>query len=138
MSIRQKTACLSLLSLLIVYGFYFREALAARAAGAGLWDYVWLLVAAIVVSIIVEVVGAIVIAVTARGALDAPMDERERMFDGRAMRVGYHVLFAGVMLVISTALYGATRADMVNAMVLAICLSELARYASFLSFHRAG
>ena len=134
MSIRYKSALLTLLSLAVIYAFYFvRVAIGVPAA-----DAIGLLIDVVIAIAIVQIVGHAVIAGTSSDRY-ARMDERERTIDRRATVVGYYLLIVSTLCAAATVHLGSGKAQMANAILLAIVFSECVRQAVFLSLHhRAG
>jgi hypothetical protein len=136
MSIRYKSALLSLVSIAVVYGWYFAVWLADRSAGLR-GDEPLRLVGTVLAVVVIQIVGSVVIAVTSRDKWGS-MDERERGFDRRATNAGYYVLIAGALLAAATSHLGAHVHDMADAILLAVVVGECARQAVFLiAHHRA-
>lgn len=136
MSLRYKSALLSLASLTIVYGWYFAEWLDDRRTGAHGAEPARLAATVLAVAV-VQVVGMVLIAATSRDRWGV-MDERERAFDRRATGIGYYVLVAGALMAAATLHVGARPRDMADAVLLAVVVAECARQVVFLvSHHRA-
>ncbi|HWI84799.1 MAG TPA: hypothetical protein VNT42_00555 [Sphingomonas sp.] len=136
MSFRYKTALLSLISMALIYGWYFATVVIQRHSvvrGNPLAH----LGAAVLLIAVVQIVGHLIIAGTSSDKYDA-MDERERVFDQRATRAGYYILIVGALAAIATLHIGARGPDIGNAVLLAIVIAECARQAVFLiSHHKA-
>src|SRR6187402_1266044 len=136
MSFRYKSALLSLVSTLLIYGWFFVKLLFARHAGTSV-DPVVHLGGTVLAVVVVQIVGHIVIAGTSSDKYDA-MDERERGFDRRATSVGYYILIVGALAAVATLHLGFSAADMGYAVVLAIVVAECTRQLVFLiAHHRA-
>jgi hypothetical protein len=137
MSFRQKTALVSLIALLIMYGWYFTEVIGQRVSGAhvGMIAGMHMFVAAIVGVVIIQVVGTVGIIVFS-GERQQPMDERERTISARSQMYAYWVLVIGALLVPLSMHAGAHSHDMGNLAVAAVVVAEITRYASYLLLHR--
>ena len=136
MSVRYKSALLSLASLVLIYGWYFTSWIADRYSGSHGAEPARLMGTVLAV-IVIQVVGTILIAATAPDRWGV-MDERERGFDRRATGVGYYVLIVGALAAAATSHAGAHPHDMADAILLAVVVAECARQAMFLlSHHRA-
>lgn len=134
MSFRYKSALLSLVSLVLIYGWYFAT-LIAHGRGGMIGNYHGL-VGTIVLVTIVQIVGHIVIAIFSADRT-CRLDERERAFDLRATGVGYYALIAGLFGIMP--LFGVDRnaASVANSVVLLVVVAECARQAIFLiQYHR--
>jgi hypothetical protein len=136
MSFRYKSALLSLLSMALVYGWFFATLIVHHRIG-GPYNPMANLVWGIVALVVIQILGHILIAGTSSDKYDA-MDERERGFDRRATQVGYYVLIVGALAAIATVHMGFNGPMMGHAVLLAIVFAECVRQAIFLfAHHRA-
>ncbi len=135
MSFRYKSALLSLVSLALIYGWYFGRMIIGGSHG--LVGGYGGLVATIVMVSIVQIVGHILIAALS-GDRAHKLDERERAFDRRATSVGYYALIAGLFGILPLFQVGQNAAALANSVVLLVVVAECARQAVFLiQHHRA-
>jgi len=137
MSFRYKSALLSLVSMALVYGWFFATLMLHKFGG---WHFnpVVSLGGAVLALAAIQIIGHIVIAGTSSDKYGAP-DERERAFDRRATMVGYYVLIVGALVAIATLHLGFSAPDVGHAVLLAIVFAECTRQAIFLiAHHRAG
>ena len=135
MSFRYKSAMLSLVSMALVYGWYFGSAIAVGRHGLTSGNFIGL-TATVALLTIVMIVGHILIALFSSDRKSG-LDERERVFDLRATNVGYYALITGLFGALP--FLGAWRsADaLANAVVLLVVVAECARQAVFLiQYHR--
>ena len=96
MSFREKSAWISMLSMLAIYGFYFWSVIHAgpQAGGFHFGGLLETIIALVVVQIVLTVAAAIFTPKEAK----APRDEREKLIELRAMRVAYSGLATSVAL----------------------------------------
>ncbi|WP_116092168.1 hypothetical protein [Sphingomonas crusticola] len=132
MSFRYKSALLSLVSLVLIYGWFFVALLYDRHADPA--QMMMRLAGSVLLTAAIQIVGHIIIALTSSDKYSA-MDERERGFDRRGTSVGYYVLILGALCAVATLHLGAHGPDIGYAVVLAIVLAECARQALFLVLH---
>jgi hypothetical protein len=132
MSFRYKSALLSLVSLALIYGWFFASLMRDRHTSPV--EMFVRLAGTVLLTVIFQIVGHAVIALTSRDKYGA-MDERERGFDRRATSVGYYILITGALAAIATVHLGADAPDMGYAVLLAIVVAECARQAAFLILH---
>ena len=136
MSFRQKTALVSVLALLLMYGWYFAETLQQRATGiASASGQLAMLNIAVIGVVIIQVVGAVLIPVFS-GERQQPMDERERGIAAGALRGAYFVLLAGTLGTVLLAVFDPRVLDVANLALLAVVLAEIVRYGAYLLLHR--
>ena len=133
MSFRYKSALLSLVSMALVYGWFF-IALMVQGHDPGQANRVIHLGTAIVALALIQIVGHAIIAGTSSDKY-AALDERERAFDRRATMVGYYVLIVGALAAIATLHIGFSGPNVGHAVLLAIVVAECTRQAVFLILH---
>ena len=96
MPFREKSAWISLITMLGVFGAYFGAILTGRLASYGLATIHYLLIS--VAAVAVLQVGLHVAArLLARADAGSPKDERERLIELKAIRVAYVLLILGVL-----------------------------------------
>lgn len=133
MSFRYKSALLSLVSMALVYGWFFATLMLHKYGGRHFNPMVSL-GGAILALAVIQIVGHIIIAGTSSDKYNAP-DERERAFDRKATMVGYYVLIVGALAAIATLHLGFNVPDMGHAVLLAIVFAECVRQSVFLIAH---
>jgi uncharacterized membrane protein YbaN (DUF454 family) len=133
MSFRQKMAAISLAALVLMYGWYFANVLMAGGAIPG-GRAVGMVVIAILGVAVIQIVGASLIAIVTREG-QQPMDERERSIERRAKEGAYVLLIVGALIAATLIHLGAGRIQMANAILAAVVVAEIARYAGFLVLH---
>ena len=127
MSFREKSAWISMLSMLAIYGFYFwsvihagPQAGSARSGG---------LLGTIVALVVVQVVLTVAVAMFTPREAKAPRDERDKLIELRAMRVAYSGLATSVAL---ACLFGAFDPPIIfntNALLFILVAAEVLRSA---------
>lgn len=136
MSFREKTAWISFVSMLLVFGIYFT---AVGLAMAGRLEYsqafswfIQLVFAFVALRVVLRLI------VAKRAPLDAkvPADEREKLIGLKADRVSGYILAAGVFVAIFTLHLGAGRRELAHAVLLAFAISQLAKHAAVIALHR--
>lgn len=133
MSFRYKSALLSLVSLALVYGWFFVR-LMTSGPGVSPAVHVARLGGTVLAIAVIQIVGHAIIAGTSSDKYDA-MDERERAFDRRATGIGYYVLIVGALAAVATLHIGFSAPLMGYAVVAAIVVAECVRQAIFLILH---
>ena len=140
MSFREKSDCLSLVSLALL-GIYFAEIARGLLGGShtgGPYHYFalfWVLVAGLV---LIQVVTQTVLAIRSPRDAKTPVDERERQIHLRAAHGAYFVLLVGAFLTIGTLHLGFTTWQLAHCILLVIWLAELLRYSLRLYLYRRG
>ena len=136
MSFREKSAWISFISILLVFGIYF-AAVGFEMAGRLSYSQTFsLFVQLVIVLVVLEVVSHVAVAM--RAPLDArvPADEREKLINLRAHRVAGNTLAVGVLVAIFTLHLGADRRELAHAVLLAFAISQLVKYATEIALHR--
>lgn len=135
MAYREKSAWISVISLLAIYGYYFAVALTERLQGeALLWQLAWAVLLVIGVQIALNIVAAIASPRDSRVA----EDEREALFMLKGMRNAHIVLALGVVLAIGAALLGHDRYDLANGLFFALVVADLTKAATQIVCYRRG
>ena len=102
LSFREKSAWISLASLLIAFGIYFWDFARILAGHEPLAPMVPLFFSLLAALIIAEVVLHLLIAFRSPKDARTPKDERERLIELKATRIAFFVLLAGALLSIWT------------------------------------
>ncbi len=128
MSFREKSAWVSLITTVGIWGAYFwiiGRFLLERGSLAGLpADSVGLFIGGVVALVIVQIVLAIAVAIVSGRQAETPMDERERLLDLKAARAGFYALNAAVFCVSGLWLAGASPLVMANGILLSMVIAE--------------
>jgi hypothetical protein len=136
MSFREKSAWISLILIVLVFGPYF-WLVGRSVAGAG-HVHAGTQFALITLFIVLEVVLHIAIAVQSPRDARAPRDEREILIDLRATRAAFYVLFVGALFSIFTMHFRTTVWMLSQFVLLSIVVAELVKFASQIVIFRRG
>ncbi len=136
MSFREKTAWISMSSMVLIYGFYFTSLF---RSGTHAWkDHYAGLLGTIVVLVIVQVALNIVAAIFAPTDAQAPRDERDRLIELRSTRVAYSGLATAVAM---ACFFGAFNPPIVfntNALLFLLVTAEVLRSSCQIIQYRRG
>jgi hypothetical protein len=124
MPFREKTAWIAVVSMTVIYAYYFWSVIQHRPETR--FPYVGLL-ATVVALIVVQVVLTIGAAIFSPSDAKAPRDEREKLIELRATRVAYSGLATGVAC---ACLFGAFNPPIVfnvNALLFILVTTEIMR-----------
>jgi hypothetical protein len=139
MSFREKSAWISLLLYLGIYGFYFTQVAVAVTRGeAGGGRFLGLFGQSVVLFVAATIVLTVIAAVLAPKDAQAPQDEREKLIALKANSVSGYVLAGAVVLVIGVLFFGADEFLTINLLFFALVLSEVCRVAAQLVLTRRG
>ncbi len=153
MSFTEKSAWISFVSTLCIFGYYFIQVigLSGLPAKEASEAAIRLLAYTIVLSVIVETVFHAMLAATNRKAAEMGADERDSVIQWKANQVGYTILVVGVMIVIGRLLIvelnpsfadqnSSINIPMLTAHILmfSFVLSEVARFGSQIFYYRRG
>lgn len=133
MTFREKSYLVILLGNAAFALLYFGSVFAGQGAGGGA---VGLFMAALVVQVAITVIGTAAIAALDPAGAHRPADERERLIELRATRVGYFVLISGTLAAAALVHFGFRAFALANAAFGAVLLAEIARYSAFLVLMR--
>jgi Na+/H+ antiporter NhaD/arsenite permease-like protein len=139
MSYREKSAWISLLLYLGIYGFYFSQVAMAAARGeADGTHFLGLFGQSVAVFVVATIVLTVVAAVLAPRDAQAREDERERLITLKANSASGYVLATGAVLAIGVVFYGADEFLTINLLFFALVLSEVYKVATQLVLYRRG
>ncbi len=147
LSYQEKSILGSLLAMVIVYGYYFANALRhadePEFGGGGIGR----LILAVVAIIVIQIVYHIILALESK---PEPKDERDVLIECKAYRNGYFALATGAFLVIGAVILAALARDaapariiatpflIVNLVLLFMVLAELVKLLTQLFYYRKG
>ena len=124
MSFREKSAWITLVTVLGAFGLYFGAITAGLVSARG-FDTLHLLLACVVGLVLLQVVLTLIAAVTTPKDGRAPNDERETLIQLRAQSLGYSVLVMLVLGLFIPGHLGHTVIDMMNFALLDVVLAVL-------------
>ena len=136
MSFREKSAWISLLLIVAVFGPYFwlvGQSLTGKAHVHGGTQF-----ALILLFVVLEIVLHVAIAVQSPRDARAPKDERENLIDLKATRSAFYVLFAGALFSIFTMHFRVNVWTMSQFVLFSIVVAELVKFASQVVLFRRG
>ena len=136
MSFREKSAWISLVLILLVFGPYFW--LVARSFAGGGVVHHGTQFALIMVFVVLEVVLHVAIAIQSPRDARAPKDEREDLIELKATRTAFYVLFGGALMSIFTMHFRLTVWMLSQCVLFAIVVAELVKFSSQIVFYRRG
>lgn len=139
MTFQEKSITASLVTMLVVWGYYFFKLYEYRRAEVLNFESVQgLLIVVVVMTIIVSIIAHALIA--GRKALEEgpEEDERDQLITQRATYLASYVLGAGVISTLLIAVVTASLVATINVLVLFFVLSELTRYVLQLLYYRRG
>lgn len=124
MSFREKSAWITLITVLVCFGAYF-GAIATGLVSARGFDTLHLLLACVVGLVLLQVALTVIAAVTTPKDGRAPRDERETLIQLRSQSLGYSVLVLLVLALFIPGHLGHTVIDMMNFALLDVVLAVL-------------
>lgn len=147
LSYQEKSILGSLLAMVIVYGYYFANALRHAGepefGGGGIGRLIF----AVIAIIVIQIVYHIILALDSR---PEPKDERDVLIECKAYRNGYFALATGAFLVIGGVIMAVLARDaaptriivtpflIVNLVLLFMVLAELVKLLTQLFYYRRG
>jgi len=134
MSFREKSAWISFMSLLAVGAVWMARV--SGVAGGSRGNPMIEFLALLVVLVVLEIGLHVAIAIQSPRDARTPRDERERLIDLKASRVAFYVLMAGAWASIGTLHLGASRFGVAHAVMGAILVSLLVRFATQIVLYR--
>lgn len=136
MSFREKTAWISMLSMLLISGVYFWSVMHSGPQVGG-FHFGGLLVT-IIALVVVQTVLTVGVAISTPKEAQAPRDEREKLIDLRAMRVAYSGLATSVALACFFGAFDPPILFNTNALLFILVTAEILRSACQIVQYRRG
>jgi hypothetical protein len=127
MSFREKSAWITLVSVMLCFGVYFYELVATHGSGRhlGALASLHLLLFAVAGLVGLQLALTAIAAATTPREGRAPADERERLIQWRSHSIGHYVLMVLALLLFVPIHFGHSALDMANFALLAVVLSTL-------------
>jgi hypothetical protein len=125
MSFREKSAWITLLTVLVCFGAYFGSIVTGRVSGRG-FDTLHLLLACVAGLVVLQVGLNLVAVLTTPKDGRARKDERETLIQWRSHTLGYYVLMVLVLALFVPVHMGHTAIDMANFALLDVVIATLA------------
>ncbi len=148
LSFREKSALVSLLAVLFVYGGYFVNLLSGSAEHT-LSAMLYTSIGVVITLVVIEIVFHSLLGSFDAADANAPADERDLLISARAARVSHLVLSSGVLIVLGRVVIGGamfesngleevTLFEVANLLLFAFVASELSHYGAQIFFYRRG
>jgi hypothetical protein len=137
MPFREKSAWISMLSMLGIYGFYFGTLVQTTVAPQSA-NLAFGLVQTIVVLIVAQVALHIAVAIHKPTEAQLPRDEREKLIDLKATRIAFYGLASGVVV---ACIFGSLNPPVffnTNSLLFILVTSEIVRSGSQIIYYRLG
>lgn len=127
MSFREKSAWITLVTVLICFGAYFVDLFSGMAADRhfGGVRSLHLLLLSVLALAGLQIALTMIAALTTPKDGRGPADEREQMIQWRSQSLGYHVLMLLSVVLFVPALFGHRGVEMANFALLAVVLAAL-------------
>ena len=137
MSFREKSAWVTLACFVLVALIYITHVRDAFSPSPSPWA-LWVIALCFGAFIVIEVVAHIVLAIMAPKDARTPKDERERLIELKATRIGAYVFVAGTFLAILTPHHGATGFGVAVFVLIAFVVAEIVNYSARILYYRRG
>ncbi|MET0272800.1 MAG: hypothetical protein ABW360_07395 [Phenylobacterium sp.] len=125
MSFREKSAWITLVTVLICFGAYFGAVLTGRVSGRG-FEAVHLLLACTAALVALQVVLHLIARATTPADGRAPRDEREALIQARSHTLGYQLLMVLVVALAIPMHLGHPAPDLMNFALMDVVVAALA------------
>lgn len=136
MSLREKSAWITLVSVLICFGAYFGALALGHVRG---FHSLFLLLLCGIALLVLQLGLHLVAAVTTPKDGRAPKDERESLIQWRSHTLGYYVLMGMVLALIVPVHFASSAIDMMNFALLGVVVASLiVAVAQIIMFRRGG
>jgi uncharacterized membrane protein len=122
MSFREKSAWITLVTVLVVFSAYFGALLTGHVRG---FHALYLLLICAIGLVVLQVGLTLIAAITTPKDERAPRDERETLIQWRSHTLGYYVLMVFVLALFIPVHFGHTALDMANFALFAVVIATL-------------
>lgn len=137
MSFREKSAWISAVSLLAVYGYYFWIVWGVALHGdTKAFHYGALLIGSIVVLIVIEVVLSIAVAIQRPKDAGAAADERDRLISLKATNRAFYIAMAGALVMCVRAQMEQPVFYVTNGLFFTVVLAEFVKSVTQIVYYR--
>ena len=137
MPFREKSAWITLISMLASFGAYY-GLIVARVVSPHGRDTLHLLFVCVGALVALQIILHVLAATLSPREANTAADERERHIRARALGVGYYVLVCWVLLLAAPVMFGHPVADILNFALLGVVLAELTVAGSQIVLFRRG
>jgi hypothetical protein len=138
MSFREKSAWVSFVTILVVFGIYFWHAVRVLIGSVEFSAVFRVHVGLIAAFVVLEVVLHIALTLQAPNEAWTPRDERERLIDMRATRVAFQVLVVGALAGVGTIHLTSSLWVVSQVVLFAVVVAELVRFGGQIVYFRRG
>ncbi|HEV3061774.1 MAG TPA: hypothetical protein VGY48_26215 [Vicinamibacterales bacterium] len=138
MSFREKSAWISFVSILLVFGAYFWNVARVLGGRVGQDAAYGISIGLLIAFVLLEIVLHIAVAIQAPDEARAPRDERERLIEMRATRVAFQVLVVGALAGVGTLHVTRSAWVMSQVVLLAVVVAELVKFGGQIFYFRRG
>lgn len=134
MSFREKSALLTIVTMIVAFGIYGWRVVQGPV---GPVEQFGLLVGVVVAQVVLIAGGHILLAIASR-RMPEPRDERDRMVELRSAHNGYFVMITGLFAMMAVVFFGASAVNVINGLLGVVVLAEIVRFGSQLVYWRRG
>ena len=136
MTYKEKGIWISLVTTLLIFGYYFVKAFQmANSGGVGHKDFAIFFVSIIVMIIIVEIISHIILTIAHRPETE---DERDQLIELKATRNAYYILVAGVWIAIGQFWFSTAPLLVIHIILFFFILGEILSDITKLVYYRRG
>lgn len=139
LSFKEKTLWISLITTIIIFGYYFLEAIKVFINPdleniSLLSVFIWVV---ILLSIIQSVI-IVILAISNRKEAEKGSDERDKLIEAKATKISHFILSAGAWVTVFGILLTSSAFLLVNVLILFLIVSEIVGFSLQLIYHRRG
>lgn len=138
MAFREKTAWLTLISMLVAYTLYFGLIAGGHPAGYELFAMLWLFGAISLTQLVVVIAGSLYLTARTPKEERARPDERDRAIGRRGAAAGYYVLLIGTIVAAVVMPFLESGARLANIGLFALVTAEAVHHLVILTSYRRG
>jgi hypothetical protein len=138
-SYHEKSLWVSLVSTIVIFGYYFLRAFGVLGAqDSGRLSLIFTFISVVILLILIQILSQIYLAITDRKAVETGLDERDRSIDRRTTSTSYYILVIGIWISVGSQVLENDQTLLINLLMLSFVVAEVVSYIRKLIMYRRG
>jgi len=139
MSFQEKSIWISLISTILIFGYYFTQAISVfNNPDVHNTNLIGLFIGIIILVVIIQIASQTIVAIVHRKEVEKGEDERDNLIKLKATRISYFILVFGIWITVISLLIFQSTLVMANIIMFFFILSEIVGFTSQLFYYRRG
>ena len=139
MSFQEKGIWVSLISTLLLFGYYFSKAIGIyNNPEVDDYSLIALFIGIVTLIVVIQIVLQSVIAIVNRREAEKGKDERDKLIELKVTKISYYVLVFGVWITLFSMMFNSSLIMMANVIMFFFVLSQIIGFSLQLFYYRRG